>query len=128
VNAGLQAAGGAISQGASLLGGALPGGAVISAAVSNVSTTAEGGASANSNTKAADKKKKKVWDSGLDDDCDGLANIPDGDYEIEVKFENTPTSTSAKAVQTVFTIEFSSTSNVLKTKHDTVKNSINNVR
>lgn len=37
VNAGLHAAGSAISQGASLLGGALPGGAVISAAVSSYS-------------------------------------------------------------------------------------------
>jgi hypothetical protein len=128
VNAGLHAAGGALAQGASLLGGALPGGAVISAAVSSVSTKADGGAAA-SNTKATDKKKKKkVWDSGRDNDCDGLANIPDGDYEIEVKFENTLTSKSAKADQTVFTIEFSSVSNVLKTKHDTVKNSINNVR
>ncbi|HEY9170571.1 MAG TPA: carboxypeptidase-like regulatory domain-containing protein [Lutibacter sp.] len=37
VNAGLHAAGGTLSQGASLLGGALPGGAVISAAVSSYS-------------------------------------------------------------------------------------------
>jgi hypothetical protein len=37
VNAGLHAAGSALSQGASLLGGALPGGAVISAAVSSYS-------------------------------------------------------------------------------------------
>lgn len=37
VNAGLHAAGSAISQGASLLGGALPGGAIISAAVSSYS-------------------------------------------------------------------------------------------
>ncbi|NEW79408.1 MAG: carboxypeptidase regulatory-like domain-containing protein [Gelidibacter sp.] len=37
VNAGLHAAGSALSQGASLLGGALPGGAVISAAVSSFS-------------------------------------------------------------------------------------------
>ena len=36
VNAGLHATGGALAQGASLLGGALPGGAVISAAVSSV--------------------------------------------------------------------------------------------
>lgn len=36
VNAGLHAAGSALSQGASLVGGALPGGAVISAAVSKV--------------------------------------------------------------------------------------------
>jgi len=129
VNAGLHAAGGALAQGASLLGGALPGGSVISAAVSSVSTTTDAGATAASNTKAADKKKKKkVWDSGLDDDCDGMINMPDGDYELEVTFENTPTSKSAKAEQTVFTIEFSSVSNVLKTKHDTAKNSINNVR
>jgi hypothetical protein len=129
VNAGLHAAGGALAQGASLLGGALPGGAIISAAVSSVSTTADGGASTASNTKAADKKKKKVWISGgKDDNCDGLRALPDGDYELEVTFENTPTSKSAKADQTIFTIEFSSVSNVLKTKHDTVKNSINNVR
>ncbi|MHB1148009.1 MAG: carboxypeptidase-like regulatory domain-containing protein [Lutibacter sp.] len=38
VNAGLHAAGSALSQGASLLGGALPGGAVISAAVSSYSS------------------------------------------------------------------------------------------
>ena len=128
-NSGLQSTSGALAQGTSLLGGALPGGAIISAAVSSVSTTAEEGASAASNTKAAEKKKKKkVWDSGLDDDCDGMINMPDGDYELEVTFESTPTSKSAKADQTIFTIEFSSVSNVLKTKHDTAKNSINNIR
>jgi hypothetical protein len=128
VNAGLHAAGGALASGASLLGGALPGGAVISAAVSSVGNLSGGGASAASYAKTSDKTKKKVWDTRKDDDCDGLANIPDGDYELEVTFENIPTSKSLKADQTIFTIEFSSISNVLKTKHDTVKNSINNVR
>jgi hypothetical protein len=132
VNAGLHAAGGALAQGASLLGGALPGGAVISAAVSSVGNLAGGaggGAATASYAKTADKKKKKVWISdGKDDDCDGLKSLPDGEYEIEVIFEDIPTSKSSKSGQTVFTIEFSSISNVLKTKHDTVKNSINNVR
>jgi len=127
MNAGLHAAGGALAQGASLLGGALPGGAVISAAVSNVSSNQTDGASS-ANTKSADKKKKKIWNSSLDDDCDGLMNLPDGDYEIEVVFENIPSSKSSKAEQTAVTIEFSTISNVLKTKHDTAKNSINNVR
>lgn len=128
IKSGLHAAGGALAQGASLLGGALPGGAVISAAVSNVSSNQTDGASSAANTKSVDKKKKKVWDSGRDDNCDGLMNLPDGDYEIEVIFENIPTSKSSKAEQTAVTIEFSTISNVLKTKHDTVKNSINNVR
>lgn len=130
VNSGLQSTGGALAQGASLLGGALPGGAVISAAVSSVSTMggAGGGAAAASYAKTADKKKKKVWDSRKDDNCDGMISMPDGDYEIEVIFEDISTSKSAKPDQTIFTIEFSSISNVLKTKHDTAKNSINNVR
>jgi len=131
VNAGLHAAGGALAQGASLLGGALPGGAVISAAVSSVSTKggAGGGAAAASYAKTADKKKKKVWISdGKDDDCDGLKNLPDGNYEIEVVFEDISTSKSEKPNQTIFTIEFSSISNVLKTKHDTAKNSVSNIR
>lgn len=129
VNAGLHAAGGALAQGASLLGGSLPGGAVISAAVSSVSTTAEsaGGAEA-SNAKSVDKKKKKVWDSGRDDNCDGLMNIPDGDYELEVVYMEKSADASAAPITTQVTISFSSISNVLKTKHDTAKNSVGNIR
>lgn len=129
VNAGLHAAGGALAQGASLLGGSLPGGAVISAAVSSVSTTAESdGGAADSNTKTADKKKKKVWDSGRDDNCDGLMNIPDGEYELEVVYTEKSAEASATTTTTQVTISFSSISNVLKTKHDTAKNSVGNIR
>ena len=131
VNAGLHAAGGALAQGTSLLGGALPGGAVISAAVSSVGNLAGGaggGAAAASYAKTADKKKKKVWDSRKDDNCDGLKNLPDGDYEFEVVIEEKASSKSKKPEQTQVIIEFSSISNVLKTKHDTAKNSVGNIR
>ena len=131
VNAGLHSAGGALAQGASLLGGALPGGAVISAAISSVSTMAGGaggGAAAASYAKTADKKKKKVWDSRKDDNCDGLRNVPDGDYEFEVVIEEKASSKSKEPIQTKVIIEFSSISNVLKTKHDTAKNSVGNIR
>jgi hypothetical protein len=46
VNQGLHAAGGLVSQGASLLGGALPGGNIVSAAVGSVSALAGGGSGA----------------------------------------------------------------------------------
>lgn len=130
VNAGLHAAGGALAQGASLLGGALPGGAIISAAVSSVSTLvsgAGGGAAGASYAKTAEKKKKILTSDGKDDDCDGLKDLPDGEYELEFVIEE-KTSTKSKKEQTQVIIEFSSISNVLKTKHDTAKNSVNNVR
>lgn len=130
VNAGLHAAGGALAQGASLLGGALPGGAVISAAISSVSTTkagASGGAASASYARTADKKKK-IWDSRKDDNCDGLMNIPDGDYELEVVYMEKAADASAAPTTTQVTISFSSISNVLKTKHDTAKNSVGNIR
>jgi len=128
VNAGLHAAGGALASGASLLGGALPGGAIISAAVSSVGNLAGGnggGASAASYAKTADKKKKKVWDSRKDDNCDGLKTLPDGDYEIAVEIEQ---KIASKPIKTLTIIQFSSISNVLKTKHDTAKNSVSNIR
>ena len=131
VNAGLHAAGGALASGASLLGGALPGGAIISAAVSsvgNLSGGAGGGAAAASYAKTADKKKKKVWNSdGKDDNCDGLKSFSDGEYEFEFVIEER-TSTASKKEQTRVIIAFSSISNVLKTKHDTAKNSVSNIR
>ena len=130
VNAGLHAAGGALAQGASLLGGALPGGAIISAAVSSVGSLAGGaggGAAAASYAKTAEKKKK-IWTSdGKDDDCDGLKDLPDGEYELEFVVEE-KTPTKSKKEQTQVIIEFSSISNVLKTKHDTAKNSVGNIR
>lgn len=65
VNAGLHAAGSALSQGASLMGGALPGGAVISAAVSKV----EGG--------------RPVW--AIKDSANEFllpSNLTDGEYYL----------------------------------------------
>ena len=75
-----------------------------------------------------DKKKKKVWNSdGKDDNCDGLKSFPDGEYEFEFVIEER-TSTASKKEQTRVIIAFSSISNVLKTKHDTAKNSVSNIR
>ena len=128
VQQGLHAAGGALASGASLLGGALPGGAIISAAVSSVGNLAGGaGGGAAAASYAKTTIKKKIWDSGKDDDCDGLKNLPDGEYELEFVIEE-KTSTKSKKEQTQVIIEFSSISNVLKTKHDTAKNSVGNIR
>ena len=130
VNAGLHAAGGALAQGASLLGGALPGGAIISAAVSSVSTMAGGaggGAAAAAYARKSTEPKKTIWDS-RDDDCDGLMNLPDGDYELVFIVNNMGGPNRNDALKSEVKIAFTSVSNVLKTKHDTVKNSINNVR
>jgi len=70
VNAGLHAAGGALSQGASLLGGALPGGSIISAAVSSV-----GGG-------------KVIWeirDTG--NDFKMPSSLADGEYELTINLD-----------------------------------------
>lgn len=67
VKAGLQAAGGALAQGASLVGGALPGGAVISAAVSK----ADGG--------------RPIWE--IKNVSDGFllpSNLTDGEYTLTI--------------------------------------------
>lgn len=70
VNAGLHAAGGALAQGASLLGGALPCGSIISAAVSSV-----GGG-------------KVIWeirDAG--NDFKMPSSLADGEYELTINLD-----------------------------------------
>jgi hypothetical protein len=134
VNAGLHAAGGALAQGASLLGGALPGGAIISAAVSSVGNLAGGpggGAAA-----ASYARKGKVANSNAgnpvwkikDDDCDAVLSLSDGDYVLEFVIVEKATSGLKDTLKTQVILAFSSISNVLKTKHDTAKNSVSNIR
>ena len=112
VNAGLHAAGGALSQGASLVGGALPGGAVISAAVSSV-----GGG-------------KVIWeirDAG--NDFKLPSSLQDGEYELAMTMDGV--SKDAAKVQVYFGLLVEGgTYKVVaaNTKHDTVKNSIGNIR
>ena len=134
VNAGLHAAGGALAQGASLLGGALPGGAIISAAVSsvgNLSGGSGGGAAAASYAAtgrvANPTAGKKVWEI-KDDDCDAVLPLSDGDYMLEFVIVEKATSGLKAALKTQVKLAFSSISNVLKTKHDTAKNSVSNIR
>ena len=134
VNAGLHAAGGALAQGASLLGGALPGGAIISAAVSSVGNLA--GGSGGGATAASYARKGKVANSNAgspvwkikDDDCDAVLPLSDGDYVLEFVIVEKATSGLKDTLKTQVKLAFSSNSNVLKTKHDTAKNSVSNIR
>jgi len=134
VNAGLHAAGGALSQGASLLGGALPGGAIISAAVSSVSTMAggSGGGAAAASYAATGRMAnansgKTVWEI-KDDDCDARVELADGDYFLDFKVVEKATVGLKDTLKTQVRIGFSVENNVLKTKHDTAKNSVGNIR
>lgn len=134
VSAGLHAAGGALSQGASLLGGALPGGAVISAAVSSVSTMAggSGGGAAAASYAATGRMAntytgKTVWEIN-DDDCDARVELADGDYILDFTIVEKATSGLKDTLKTQVRIGFSVENNVLKTKHDTAKNSVGNIR
>lgn len=112
VNAGLHAAGGAISQGASLLGGALPGGAVVSAAVSSYSSG------------------NVIWqtrDAGHEFKMP--SNLSDGEYELALTL-NAGSKDAAK-MQVFFglLVEHGTYKVVAaRTKHDTVKNSVGNIR
>ena len=148
VNQGLHAAGGALGSAASLLGGAMPGGAVISAAVSSVGNLAGGaGGGAAAASYAA---------TGVVGFSGGSGGAAVGGTPVSVgagsaagpnltagagtngmgAYNNDIASMSAQnsqmlqvqmAMQRENTM-FSSISNVLKTKHDTAKNSVGNIR
>lgn len=133
VNQGLHAAGSALSQGASLLGGALPGGSIISAAVSSVGNLAGGGGGAAAASYAATGKMTKA-DSGKtvikiqDDESNAIVDLVDGEYELKFIISQKASSGLKDTLKTQVRIGFSIENGILKTKHDTVKNSINNVR
>lgn len=126
VNNGLQAAGGALAQGASLLGGALPGSSIVSAAISSVSALA--GSSGSGAAAASYARTAAVAWQGKDDDCDGVAELADGNYVLEFVVVEKAASGLKDTLKTQVRIAFSNVNNVLKTKHDTAKNSISNVR
>lgn len=128
--------------GSSLLGGALPGGAIISAAVSSVGNLAGGsggGAAAASYAKTvrlADGTAlaSRSYKPGT---IDVLDPLQDGEYELTVVVEKaasglkdtlkTQVRTSTPQ-QVRIVIGFSIDAGVLKTKHDTAKNSVGNIR
>jgi hypothetical protein len=57
-----------------------------------------------------------------------LVQLPDGDYEISFKVVEKATSGLKDTLKTQVRIGFNLQGNVLKTKHDTAKNSISNIR
>lgn len=126
VNQGLHAAGSALSQGASLLGGALPGGAVISAAVSSVGNLAggAGGGAAAASYARSSKAVFKIQDS----DNDAAFDLQDGEYELVFVVVEKATSGLKDTLKTQVRIGFTIENGVLKTKHDTAKNSVGNIR
>lgn len=110
VNAGLHAAGSALAQGASRVGGALPGGAIISAAVSRTG------------------QSNKLWQiSNVGNEFKMPSTLTAGEYELLLDMA----AKDNQRIQVVFGLLVESGTykvTSVKAKHDTVKNSINNVR
>lgn len=123
---GLQAAGGSLSQGASLLGGALPGGSIVSAAVSSVGNLA-GGAGGGAAAASYAKNAKKVY-TIQDEDTDAVMELPDGEFELVFVISQKATSGLKDTLKTQVRIGFTVENGKLKTKHDTAKNSVGNIR
>ena len=69
----------------------------------------------------------KVWEI-KDNDCDAVLPLSDGDYVLEFVIVEKATSGLKDTLKTQVRLAFSSISNVLKTKHDTAKNSVGNIR
>ncbi|MFV8375316.1 hypothetical protein [Flavobacterium sp. LB1P71] len=127
VNQGLHAAGGVLSQGASLLGGALPGGAIISAAVSSVGNLA-GGAGGGAAAASYARTGKLVWKMEDKDNNDSMLELSEGDFELAFVIVKKATSGLKDTFKTQVRIGFTIENGVLKTKHDTAKNSVGNIR
>lgn len=133
VNAGLHAAGGALSQGASLLGGVLPGGSIISASVSSVGSLAGAGGGAAAASYAAtgrigkpdsEKNVLKIQDN----ENEAVLDLADGEYELTFVIVEKATSGLKDTLKTQVRMGFTVEKGILKTKHDTAKNSVGNIR
>ncbi len=153
VNGGLNAAGSALASGASLVGGVIPGAGIVSAAVSSVGHLSGGGGGASSAGYAATISPGVVnLGSGGMSTTVGSGGTTavgsTGGSTQGINFTSGATSNTtgsmnnelasmqsdnAQMLQVQIAMQrenqvFSSVSNVLKTKHDTVKNSIGNIR
>jgi hypothetical protein len=147
VNQGLHAAGSALGQAGSLLGGMMPGGAVISAAVSSVGNLAGAGGGAAAASYAAtgvvgfsggaggataggSPISVGAGSAAGPNLTAGAATNGMGQYNgdiAQMSAQNSQMLQVQMAMQRENTM-FSSISNVLKTKHDTAKNSVGNIR
>ena len=154
VNIGLQQGANAIASGASLLGSVIPGGAIVSAAVSSVSTHL-GGAGASSSagyaatgvvnvgggSGGASTINTTVGSSGTGSVVAGTTtggvNYNTGATTNDVGFGNSAVAGMSGDMCSMLKLQYAmqkenlmytGISNVIKTKHDTVKNSVSNIR
>lgn len=129
------------AQGASLLGGALPGGAIISAAVSSVGNLAGGGGGAAAASYARTGRMADGAALASRSDKPGVIDVldplADGEYQLTVVVEKATSGLkdtlktqvrSAQPQQVRIVLGFSVEAGVLKTKHDTARNSVGNIR
>lgn len=111
VNQGINATGSALAQGASLVGGALPGGAILSAALSKSGS------------------ENRIWQiKNAGNEFKMPSGLSNGEYNLIVDFAS---GTKGSVIQAVFGLQVENGMykvTTLKTRHDTVKNSISNVR
>ncbi|HWS78279.1 MAG TPA: hypothetical protein VN205_07885 [Thermomonas sp.] len=129
--------------GAALLGAALPGGAVISAAVSSVGNLAGSGGGAAAASYARTGRVGEGGKEGLATAStapgviDVLDPLTDGEYMLTLVVDKATsglkdtlkTQVRAAVTQQVrIEVGFSVEAGVLKTKHDTAKNSVGNIR
>ncbi len=126
----------------SLLGGALPGGAILSAAVSSVGNlTGSGGGTAAASYAATGRMTDDGEPLASRSDTSGMIDVldplPDGDYRLTVVVEKSTSGlkdtlkTQVRAAQPQrvrIMLGFSVKAGVLKTRHDTAKNSVGNIR
>ncbi|MEW5741468.1 MAG: hypothetical protein AB1938_21280 [Myxococcota bacterium] len=150
VNAGLQQAGAAVASGAALVGGVIPGAGIVSAAVSSVTNLSNmpGGAAASAGYAATGVVNLGSGGGGMSTTVGGGGgavtsgttsgpNLSSGLASNDVGMANNSIAEmsrqNAQMMQVQIAMQrenqvFTSVSNVLKTKHDTVKNSISNIR
>ncbi len=152
VNIGLQQGANAIASGASLLGGSIPGASIVSAAVSSVSThlggagtssagyaatgvvsVGAGGASTVSTTVGSGTTVGSVVGGTTTSNI----NYNNGATSNDVGFGNSAVSSMSGDMSNMLKLQYqmqkenlmyTGISNVIKTKHETVKNSVSNIR
>lgn len=153
VNMGLQQGAAAIASGAGILGSAgIPGGAIVSAAVSSVSSHL-GGAGGTSSAGYAATGVVNLGNGGggalnttagassvgsvVNGTTAGSVNYNSGSTTNDVGFGNSSISSMSGDMTSMLQLQFkmqkenlmyTGISNVLKTKHETVKNSVSNIR
>ena len=152
VNMGLQQGAAAIASGAGILGSAgIPGGAIVSAAVSSVSSHLGAAGGTSSTGYAATGAVNLPGSSGalnttagsssagsmVNGTTTGSVNYNSGSTTNDVGFGNSSISSMSGDMSSMLQLQFkmqkenlmyTGISNVLKTKHETVKNSVSNIR